>query len=241
VILPKIFVAVDTAELDRARELVDAIRGTEAGVKLGMEFFNKFGPAGVRELNLDGTPVFIDLKYHDIPNTVAGAVRSISSLSPDVINVHAAGGEAMMRAAKKALDESTRDSDRRPALIAVTVLTSLDDSDLSDVGQQAPVLDQVVRLARLTQKSGLDGVVCSPNDVAAIRKACGEEFLTIVPGVRPSSVAQGDQKRVMTPEAAISQGASSLVIGRAITGADEPQKIIAGLLADIADVKRIEV
>jgi orotidine-5'-phosphate decarboxylase len=231
--LPPIFAAIDTAEFDHARMLVDAVKGSGVGIKLGLEFFNKFGPQGVRDLELGNLPLFLDLKYHDIPNTVAGAVRSIAELEPDVMNVHAGGGLAMMKAAKQALDEEASKRARTTHLIAVTILTSMDDDDLDMVGQKAPVGEQVLRLAKLAQSAGLDGVVCSPHDIAAVRLACGPEFITVVPGVRPAGVAVGDQKRVMTPERAMAEGATSLVIGRAITGACDPKASAKQLVASI--------
>ena len=231
--LPSIFAAIDTADFDRARELVDAVKGSGVGIKLGLEFFNKFGPEGVKALDLNGLPLFLDLKYHDIPNTVAGAVRSIAELEPDVINVHAAGGLAMLKAAKEALDEKAANRSVHTRLIAVTILTSMDDEDLEAVGQKTPVGDQVVRLALLAKKAGLDGVVCSPHDIASVREACGSDFVTVVPGVRPMNVSAGDQKRVMTPEKAMTEGATSLVIGRAISGSNEPKLAARQLVASL--------
>ena len=165
-----------------------------------------------------GARVFVDLKFHDIPNTVAGAMREMAKLSPAILNVHAQGGEAMMRAAAEAVANTTP----RPKLIAVTVLTSLGSSDLSAMGIGATPLEHAVRLARLAKQSGLDGVVCSPQEIAAVRNACGKDFLIVTPGVRPAGADLGDQKRVMTPSEAVNAGADILVIGRPITGAADP-------------------
>jgi len=231
--LPPIFAAIDTADFDHARQLINAVKGSGVGIKLGLEFFNKFGPQGVKDLNLGDLPLFLDLKYHDIPNTVAGAVRSIAGLEPDVLNVHAGGGLAMMKAAKEALAEGAAARTKTTQLIAVTILTSLDDEDLAMIGQQTPLNEQVVRLASLTKKAGLDGVVCSPHDIAAINTACGPNFTTIVPGVRPAGVESGDQKRIMTPEKAMAEGATSLVIGRAITSAQDPKAAARQLVASL--------
>jgi orotidine-5'-phosphate decarboxylase len=179
--------------------------------------------------------LFLDLKYHDIPNTVAGAVRAATKLQPMILNIHAGGGPAMMRAALEAADgESVRLGIPRPKVIAVTVLTSMDDGDLGAVGQQGPAADQVVRLARLTRDCGLDGVVCSPREIAAIRDACGPDFTLVVPGIRPAGAAAGDQKRVMTPREAVDAGADWLVIGRPITAAPDPAAAARDILRELA-------
>jgi orotidine-5'-phosphate decarboxylase len=213
-----VFVALDTTDLDYARELAARVRGDVGGLKLGLEFFNAHGPDGVR-LFLDmGLPVFLDLKYHDIPNTVAGACRAGASLGVSILNVHAQGGAAMMRAAVdavKSVSPTTR-------LIAVTMLTSLSDEDLPSVGLAPPVADQVLRLASLTQQCGLDGVVCSAHEITRLRRELGPDFQLIVPGIRPAGSDVGDQKRVMGPAEAAAAGASILVIGRPITAAADP-------------------
>ena len=171
----------------------------------------------------------------DIPNTVAGAVRAATKLRPMILNVHAGGGPAMMRAALEAAqDESNRLDIARPQVIAVTVLTSMDDDDLEAVGLREPAAEQVVRLARLAQACGLDGVVCSPREIVAIRAACGPDFTLVVPGIRPAGAAVGDQKRVMTPRDAIDAGADWLVIGRPITGAPDPAAAAQAILRGLA-------
>jgi orotidine-5'-phosphate decarboxylase len=226
-----IFVAIDTTDAARAQALIAATAPHVGGIKLGLEFFCAQGPAGLRAA-ASGRRLFLDLKLHDIPNTVASAVRAVAPLAPDLLTIHASGGAAMMRAARDAADASARDG-QRIRLIGVTVLTSFDDSDLDPIGQRGPVRDQALRLGALAQASGLDGVVCSAHEVAALRAECGPGFVLIVPGIRPAGAGLGDQKRVMTPEQAMAAGATHLVIGRPITGADDPaaaaRAIAAGL------------
>jgi orotidine-5'-phosphate decarboxylase len=229
-----LFAALDTPDLGRAAALARALSGLVGGVKLGKEFFTAQGPDGVRAV-AGGERLFLDLKFHDIPNTVAGAVRAAVHMRPAMVNVHASGGPAMMQAAAEAAREAAEDAEvPRPLVLAVTVLTSLDDDDLAAVGQRGPACDQVLRLARLAQDSGLDGVVCSPHEIAALRGACGAGFVLMVPGIRPSWAASGDQKRVMTPAQALAAGADYLVIGRPITSADDP----AGAARRIVDELR---
>lgn len=210
-----VFLAVDTVSLADARVLVEAVSRLIGGVKLGLEFFNRHGLDGVAAI-VGQLPLFLDLKLHDIPNTVAGAVKAVEAARPSLLTIHASGGGAMIRAARAAADPATR-------ILAVTVLTSLDEVDLRTIGQSTPLTDQVKRLAALAQESGADGVVCSPWEVAALRRQCGPEFLLVVPGIRPLGSALGDQKRVMGPAAAIAAGASYLVIGRPISAAAHPQ------------------
>jgi orotidine-5'-phosphate decarboxylase len=223
-----VFVALDTTDVDQATAWATAVRPHVGGVKLGLEFFGGNGPDGVRRIAGLGLPVFLDLKFHDIPNTVAGAVRAVAGLGTAIVNVHASGGPAMLSAAAEAAAEQGAD---RPLVVAVTVLTSLDDDDLATLGQAAPAAAQVERLARLAQSCGLDGVVCSSAEIAALRAACGNGFRLIVPGIRPAWAGAGDQKRIMTPREARDLGADVLVIGRPITGADDP----AAAAARIAD------
>lgn len=218
----RVLVALDTPDLARAAALARDLAGTVGGLKVGKEFFTATGPDGVRAA-VGGEPLFLDLKFHDIPNTVAGAVRAATHLRPMILNVHAAGGPAMMSAARDAARETAEDLEiQRPLVIAVTVLTSLDDDDLAAVGQRGPAAEQVLRLARLAQDSGLDGVVCSPREIESLRETCGPDFKLIVPGIRPTWAAAGDQKRITTPADAYRAGADYLVIGRPITGADDP-------------------
>ncbi|MGD1876512.1 MAG: orotidine-5'-phosphate decarboxylase [Kiloniellaceae bacterium] len=218
----RIFVGLDTPDIDKAARLAKALVGAVGGVKIGKELFTAQGPDGVR-LAAGGAPLFLDLKFHDIPNTVAGAIRAAVHLRPKMVNVHASGGRAMMMAAAEAAREAAEDLGvERPQVIGVTVLTSLDEKDLEEVGQKGPAEAQVKRLALLAQDSGLDGVVCSAKEIEMLRKACGPDFLLVVPGIRPTWSAVGDQKRIMTPEDAIAAGADHLVIGRPITAADDP-------------------
>ena len=217
-LLNPIFVALDTTDPDYARQLAERVRGAVGGLKLGLEFFNAAGPDGVRPFLDMGLPVFLDLKYHDIPNTVAGACRAAAALGVSILNVHAQGGTAMMRAAL----EATKSISPSTKVIAVTMLTSLSDEDLPTVGLTPPVADQVLRLASLAQQSGLDGVVCSAHEIVRLRKELGPNFLLVVPGIRPAGAALGDQRRVMAPAEACDAGASILVIGRPITGAADP-------------------
>ena len=217
-----IFVAIDTPAVARARELASRVKEAGGGVKLGLEFFCANGPDGVREIGSLGVPLFLDLKLHDIPNTVASAVRALQPLEPAVLTVHAAGGAAMMEAAKQAAPQGTK-------VVAVTVLTSLDSDDLKAVGVASDSRAQVERLASLARSAGLDGIVCSGSEVAAAKAAWREGYF-VVPGVRPHGSATGDQKRVVTPREAMERGASVLVIGRPITGAQDP----ASALSEIA-------
>jgi orotidine-5'-phosphate decarboxylase len=227
----RLLVALDTVDLDRAVGWAKGLAGHVGGVKVGKEFFTSHGPVGVRAVTAGGLPLFLDLKYHDIPQTVAGAIRAALPLKPRLINVHAAGGAAMMKAAAAAAGEAGAD---RPLLLAVTVLTSLDDADLAAVGVTSKTADQVLRLARLAQACGLDGVVCSGAEIAALRAACGADFALVVPGIRPPGAEAGDQKRVMTPAEALAAGADYLVIGRPITGAANPAQAAAGIVRGLA-------
>lgn len=228
-----VFCAIDTPDLGRAKALAAALAPVTGSLKLGLEFFNAQGPQGVRAVLsvAPGVPLFLDLKFHDIPNTVAGAVRAATRLGPLYLNVHASGGAEMMRAAADAArEEADTLGLAAPRLLAVTVLTSLDDTGLDAVGQKAPASDQVVRLAALTQQAGLDGVVCSAHEIAALRTACGPDFVLMVPGIRPAGSEIGDQKRTMTPAAALAAGATHLVIGRPITEASDPAAAAQAIL-----------
>jgi len=213
----RIYVALDTTDVSYAVELAQKLKGLVGGMKVGKEFFTANGPQGVAAIRDVGMPVFLDLKFHDIPNTVAGAIRAAKPIAPQIINVHAQGGPEMLKQAANA----GRDAGI-PLTIAVTILTALDQEDLNAIGVNDNIEDQVVRLAKLTQDNGLDGVVCSAKEIAPIRAACGPDFRLIVPGIRPAWAAKGDQKRVMTPRDAVIAGADILVIGRPITQADDP-------------------
>jgi orotidine-5'-phosphate decarboxylase len=209
-----IYVAIDTPDLNKAQALAGQVRRHVGGLKLGLEFFCAHGHHGVHEMMKFDLPIFLDLKLHDIPNTVAKAVQALHVLEPAVLTVHAAGGRAMLEDAKAAAGVKTK-------VVAVTVLTSLDDADLGDIGVGGKAQDQVRRLADLAQEAGLDGIVCSGEEVAAARKAWSDGYF-VVPGVRPAGGALGDQKRAVTPREALDRGASMLVIGRPISQADDP-------------------
>ena len=220
-----IFVAIDTADLARARDIARAVRGGAGGIKLGLEFFAAHGPAGVAELGELGLPLFLDLKLHDIPNTVAKAVQALRPLEPAILTVHAAGGRAMLENAKAAASPDTK-------VVAVTVLTSLDQRDLASAGVKGSPADQVARLAALAQEAGLDGIVCSGEEVGAARKAWPGGFFD-VPGVRPEGSGSADQKRIVTPRQAIDSGASILVVGRPVTEADDPSAAVRSIAATL--------
>ncbi len=219
----RIFVALDTTDVEEARTLARRLKGSVGGAKLGLEFFTANGAGGVRAIGKAGLPLFLDLKFHDIPNTVAGAVRAAVKLRPRIMTIHAGGGSEMMRAAAESATEAAKEQNvKRPLIVGVTVLTSLDAGDLAAVGQNGPPADQVVRLALLAKESGLDGVVCSPKEAATVRKICGPDFKLVVPGIRPSLSLSGDQKRTSGPADAVNAGADYLVIGRPITRAPDP-------------------
>lgn len=226
---PRVIVALDYGEASAALALADQLDPERCSLKIGKEAFTRAGPDLVRELVRRGFRVFLDLKFHDIPNTVAGACAAAADLGVWMLNVHASGGAHMMEAARKAI--SARE--RQPLLIAVTVLTSLDDADLAAVGFAGNTTSTALAQARLAASVGLDGVVCSAQEIAGMRAAEGSDFLLVTPGIRPAGAQSGDQKRIMTPGAAIALGASYLVIGRPITGAPDPLAALAAIEADI--------
>ncbi|WP_235031170.1 orotidine-5'-phosphate decarboxylase [Geminicoccus flavidas] len=221
-----IFCAIDRPDPAGALTLARSLNGVVGGVKLGLEFFCASGPAGVRTVGEAGLPIFLDLKLHDIPNTVAGAVRSALALEPAMLTLHAAGGRAMLEAAVAA----KREAGAATWLLAVTVLTSLDDGDLADTGISGDAGAQVERLARLAVAAGVDGLVCSPHEIARLRRNLPADVKLVVPGIRPAGPSGDDQKRVMTPQEALAAGADVLVVGRPITVAADPAAAAAALL-----------
>lgn len=229
-----VFCAIDTPDSASALALARQLEGAVGGIKLGLEYFSANGPAGVAAMGAPGLPLFLDLKFHDIPNTVARAVTALAPLGPAIMTVHAGGGRAMMQAAVDAAgDTAAKHGVPRPLIVGVTVLTSLDGSDLKDMGVNAAPVDQVLRLAGLARDAGLDGIVCSPLEIAAMRARFGADFTLVVPGIRPAGAAKGDQKRVMTPAEALNAGASHLVIGRPITQSDDPRAAAEAIGAEL--------
>lgn len=220
-----IFVALDTPDLEKAKAIAKRVRNHVGGIKLGLEFFAANGRHGIKEMAELDLPIFLDLKFHDIPNTVGKAIQALRPLEPSILTVHAAGGRAMLEDAKAAAPIGTK-------VVAVTVLTSLDGSDLASIGLNGDTHAHVERLAELARSAGVDGIVCSGNEVAAARKSWPDGFF-VVPGVRPAGGTSGDQKRVMTPRAALDAGASILVIGRPITQAKDPDQAARNIEATL--------
>jgi orotidine-5'-phosphate decarboxylase len=221
----RIFVALDTPDLERAKLLATRVRHHVGGIKLGLEFFMANGRSGVHEMAEIGLPIFLDLKFHDIPNTVAKAVQALRPLEPAILTVHAAGGRAMLEDAKAAAPSGTK-------VVAVTMLTSLDDRDLVSIGLAPDPHEQVMRLTELAKSAGVDGIVCSGEEVASAKALWPQGFF-VVPGVRPVNGHAGDQKRVVTPRAAIDAGASILVVGRPITQAEDPDQAARAIEATL--------
>jgi orotidine-5'-phosphate decarboxylase len=235
---PRVIVALDFAHPARALALMDRLDPAQCALKVGKEMFVVAGPEPVRWMVERGFRVFLDLKFHDIPNTVAQACTAATRLGVWMLNVHAAGGRAMLEAAGAAVTRTAAEIGKpRPLLIAVTVLTSLDDADLAAVGMVGPTTAAAQRLALLAQAAGLDGVVCSAREAVALRAACGPNFKLVTPGIRPAGATPDDQARVITPEAAIDNGADYLVIGRPITQAADPLAALAVINAAIARCK----
>jgi len=232
-----LFCALDTGDLDHALELAGTLETVVGGFKLGLEFFCAHGPEGVRRIGDIGVPLFVDLKLHDIPNTVAGAVRSVMPLAPAMLTVHAAGGTEMMTAAAEAAaDEAEQLGVHRPLVVGVTLLTSLDAGDLEALSIEGSTHRVVARLARLAERGGLDGVVCAPDDISTLRSTIGERFKLVVPGIRPKGAPRDDQKRVLTPQEAISAGADIIIVGRPITRADAPARAARAILDSLGDM-----
>ncbi|MGB4630386.1 MAG: orotidine-5'-phosphate decarboxylase [Tepidanaerobacteraceae bacterium] len=225
----KVIIALDTTDEQKALELVKLLKHKVSVFKVGLELFCSQGPVIVNKINDLGCKVFLDLKFHDIPNTVAGAARAALSTGAFMFNVHASGGREMMRKVREMIDAA--ELPEKPIVIAVTVLTSLDESDLNDINISKSPLEQVKTLALLTKESGLDGVVASPREITAIREVAGQDFVIVTPGVRPAWAQAGDQKRIMTPAEALDAGASYIVVGRPVTAAPNPVEAIDKLFS----------
>lgn len=230
----KVIVALDYNQESDALKFVDSVDPSLCRLKVGKEMFTYFGPAFVKKLIERRFEVFLDLKFHDIPNTVASAVRAAAELGVWMVNVHASGGAKMMTAAREILEPYGSDA---PLLTAVTVLTSMDQEQLATVGIERQVRDQVCLLAQLAGKCGLDGVVCSAQEAPMLRQIMGKDFLLVTPGIRPLNAAVGDQSRVVTPKQAVLNGSSYLVIGRPITRAEDPNEVLRQILAETSEAQ----
>jgi orotidine-5'-phosphate decarboxylase len=227
---PKVVIALDYDNKQTALDFIDQLDPTTCRLKIGKEMFTHFGPDFVKQIVDKGFDVFLDLKFHDIPNTVAKAVKAAADLGVWMVNVHASGGRRMMEAAKAILEPY---GDKAPLLIAVTVLTSMDESDLKELGIDLSPLEQVKRLATLTKASGLDGVVCSSHEASELKALLGKDFKLITPGIRPEGSEAGDQRRIKTPKQAMESGSDYLVIGRPITQADNPAQVLIAINATL--------
>ena len=234
----RLIAALDVPTRAAAEELVARLGDSVSYYKVGMELFYALGGDIVTWLKGEGKQVFLDLKLHDIPNTVGNGLCSLLRLRPDILNVHTAGGLRMMKAACEALHAAAeREGMPCPKLIGVTVLTSMDAADWAGLGHTGTVADAVLRRARLAQEAGLDGVVASPAETAEIRRICGDDFLIVTPGIRPAGVSHDDQRRVMTPAGAIHAGASQIVVGRAIYAAEDPRAAAEGILKEMEGIR----
>ncbi len=235
----RLIVALDVSTMDAMKSIVSSLGDSVSFYKVGMELFYAEGDQTVRYLQDQGKHVFLDLKLHDIPNTVAHGVSSLTRLGANLITIHGQGGPIMMKAAAQAARESAEQLGiERPKLLAITVLTSFDDEAWTSIGGQLPISDQVIRLAKLAKESGLDGVVCSALEAKMIREACGPNFLIVTPGIRPSFAATNDQKRIATPASALADGASRLVIGRPITQAANPQEAVRLIIEEMESLSK---
>ncbi|MCI6407690.1 orotidine-5'-phosphate decarboxylase [Veillonella caviae] len=235
----RLIVALDVSTMDAMKSIVSSLGDSVSFYKVGMELFYAEGDQTVRYLQDQGKHVFLDLKLHDIPNTVAHGVSSLTRLGANLITIHGQGGPIMMKAAAQAARESAEQLGiERPKLLAITVLTSFDDEAWTSIGGQLPISDQVIRLAKLAKESGMDGVVCSALEAKMIREACGPNFLIVTPGIRPSFAATNDQKRIATPASALADGASRLVIGRPITQAANPQEAVRLIIEEMESLSK---
>lgn len=234
----RLIVALDVSTMEQMKDIVDTLGDAVSFYKVGMELFYAAGEDTVAYLRDCGKSVFLDLKLHDIPNTVAQGVKSLTRLGANLITIHGQGGAVMLKAAADAAREAAEELGvERPKLLAITVLTSFDDTTWSGIGGQLPIADQVRRLALLAKDAGVDGVVASPLEAKLIRETCGDDFLIVTPGIRPAFAAANDQKRIATPSSALRDGASRLVIGRPITKADNPREAVRMILEEMEAVK----
>ena len=231
----RLIVALDVHTMADVQQLVTTLGDTVSYYKVGMELFYSVGPDVVRYLKQQGKHVFLDLKLHDIPNTVAGGLTSLMGLGADIVNVHASGGYTMMKTAAARLHAAAAEQGVPcPKIIAITVLTSMNDDDWGKLGETEPIAARVTRLAQLTKAAGLDGVVASPREAASIRAACGEDFLIVTPGVRPAGASIDDQSRIATPAQALKNGATHLVVGRPIRAAENPREAAISIIKEMA-------
>ena len=235
----RLIVALDVSTMDAMKEIVTSLGDAVSFYKVGMELFYAEGEQTVRYLQEQNKQVFLDLKLHDIPNTVAHGVSSLTRLGANLITMHGQGGPVMMKAAVQAACETAEQLGvERAKLLAITVLTSFDDEAWTSTGGQLPISDQVIRLAKLAKECGMDGVVCSALEAKMIREACGDDFLIVTPGIRPSFAATNDQKRIATPASALQDGASRLVIGRPITQAENPREAVRLIIEEMENVSK---
>ena len=235
----EVIIALDFPTLEKTLEFLDKFKEEKLFVKVGMELYLQNGPVVIDEIKKRGHKIFLDLKLHDIPNTVAHCIKSLTRLGAKLITIHSQGGKVMMEAAMKAAKEQAAELGiERPKLLAITALTSFDDENWSAIGGSLPISDHVVKLAKLAKEAGVDGVVASPLEAKLIREACGEDFLIVTPGIRPSFAATNDQKRIATPSSALQDGASRIVVGRPITQAENPQEAVRLIVEEMETVQK---
>jgi len=231
---PRIVVALDYATADEARKFISTVSPAQCRLKVGLELYTATGPDFVRELVVKGFGVFLDLKFHDIPNTVESACRQVAGLGVELLTVHCLGGRKMLEGARRGVGAAAGSSVRAPKILGVTLLTSLSDDDVREVGLRFNTVEGTTALARLAKESGVDGIVCAPTEAKTLRQVLGKEFLLVTPGVRPAGSPTQDQQRVLTPREALQQGSDLLVIGRPITRAPDPQVALDQILKDMS-------
>lgn len=235
----RLIVALDVSSMEAMKEIVESLGDSVSYYKVGMELFYAAGEQTVAYLRDKNKSVFLDLKLHDIPNTVAHGIKSLTRLGAKLITIHAQGGKVMMQAAMKAAHEAAAELGiERPKLLAITALTSFDEENWTAIGGHLPIADHVLQLAKLAKEAGVDGVVASALEASMIRQACGEDFIIVTPGIRPSFAVANDQKRVATPKSALSDGASRLVIGRPITKAENPREAVRLIVKEMESVNK---